>query len=250
MIRKVYTHHDTFGLTDENCVFTSEQRSKISESLFKTMYDYSDQYNLIRSWRDKHKYKLSSVLPYMKEYRDHHHSLNSCLSLGCSIPVLEHFISDWFTRMECSDFDEHSVTIGRALFSSSIDMKKFDFLKDNIMDIHRNYYDMCLLIASSYVLDDEQFISFFKKLREVTGSVHDFHANVIPLKKKLNYLLTDPVVNVKRRLFGRRSPQGQMHGYSRCHEHLCKLYKKSGWHVVNVTRSGIYDVYELSLIKK
>lgn len=240
MKRKIYTlshNADILKEIDNNGGrFTAYEhalaiRNEVGETQYKTRED------LLRHYLPVYLPLLSNLGFLVDSIRKN--GYRNILSLGSGPSVLEYILKMVLpeeSRMIVSDFDPFIVEKVREFFPELI-VERFDFFNDDIRSLQSGLnieFDVVVLFASAYVMDDTEFIKLFTDLKKIgVKQIIDFHAGYMgPLHVMMSYLKPLTTNSTIRRIFHKppsvQGCRGKFHGYSRNRSELRKLYRNSG----------------------
>ena len=249
MKRKMYTYsHDVELLIEidhDGGRFTSEEHAYAIEKEF-SQTKFKTRENLIRKYLAHNlDPRLRFLMEFIKENK-----YSNILSLGSGSCVNEYFLKMALpgdTKVVACDFDAFFIHKAKEFFSDEfigtaegmgIKPVQFDFFSDSIQELKSKLqinFDLATFLSSAYVMDDKEFVHFFKQLKEAgVKKIIDFHAGYIDWTQFLRCYLTPLTKNpLLRRVFRKpiRTYQGKFHGYSRSRSEIRNLYKNSGWNI-------------------
>lgn len=245
MKRKIYTlSHDVNLLKEidnDGSQFTAEEHSYAIEKEFSETV-YKTKESLLRYYLPLYLPKsdtLGFLIDSIKE-----NGYKNILFLGAGQCVLEYLLKMSLpedSRVVACDFSPFTVKKAKEFFTE-ITIEQFDFFKDDFASLQSKLnirFDLVVLIASAYVMDDKDFIKLFGDLKkEGVKKVIDFHSGYIDSKSVIyHYLSPFTSSQLVRKIF-RKPPlgtadgyRGKFHGYSRNRGELRRLYKKSGFEI-------------------
>ena len=194
--------------------------------------------------RELPKHTLGPRLSLLQEYIELN-MFKSILSMGAGSCVQEYLLKMVLpenTKIACTDFDQYSISKAKEFFGNGPDSSEdslipihFDFFHDNISQLLSDLefkVDIVIFLASSYVMDDEKFIEFFRSIgQNGIGTIIDFHAGFIDKKEYAAYLMRD----LKKIFIKDNKYQGKFHGYYRSKREIKRLYSLSGWNISRET---------------
>lgn len=174
------------------------------------------------------------------------HGFKNIISFGAGTCALESLLKDILPedcKVIATDVDKFCITTAKKHFPKII-AERFDFIKDDIGEFRENLgigLEVAVFSSSSYVMDDENFINLFKRLKEIgLKQIIDFQGGYLDWMGCLNILYQDLLLPLRRNEFLRRLFKkqpidnyiGKFHGFARSRDELRMLYKKSGVRIV------------------
>ncbi len=216
-------------IADEH-IFTSDEHSTLTEKEHGDTI-YTSKASLLRHYLPQDYFK-ADALCYIKD-RIIKHKYNSVVSLGSGPCVVEYLLSlivPAQVRIIASDFDEYSIKKAEEFFKNIIPLK-FDLFEDDfstIPNILGSTPDIVVMFGSSYVMDDKQFIELFSSLRKNgVKEVVDMYSGFITWRMYLKYLLIPGLP-----IFTNWHKKGKFHGFARSKRELRRLYRESGFKII------------------
>lgn len=191
------------------------------------------------------------MIPFLiqKCQRDNIHNI---LSLGAGPCVLENCLQQMIpepNKIVAADFDSFFISMAKKHFTS-IDAEKFDFKSDDPEELQKRLgikFDLAVFFNSSYVMDDDEFVNFFKKLKK-TGipQIIDFQSSYIPywdMPKQYADILKERLLSIVNKFLSKPigKDKGKFHGFSRSRGSLCNLYKESGFRIIQEIKIQPYS---------
>jgi hypothetical protein len=247
--RKVFTAAHRADLLEEmsrtDGPFSAEEHAR----LFKTEHVevFSSRESLLAWYGSQDSVKFPAV-DFVADFMARR-SLNSVLSLGAGPCVLEYHLLTKLSpgaRVIATDFDAFLIEQARRLFPE-LRSEVFDFFRDDVKSLLKKNdppVRLAVFFGSSYVMDDAQFVSLFRGLREAgIQDIIDFYPAFLSRNDCLKQL--NPLSYLKRfswirRLFGKGS-LGKFHGYARSRGELRKLYRMAGFSIAEEQRIANYE---------
>lgn len=218
--------------------FTAEEHAYVTEKEFGDSFLRSRE-KLLRYYLSNNSAKLEALDFLIRRVTAQRY--DNILSLGAGYSVLEYLLKlavPESTQIVVTDFDAYVMEKVRLFFPEIVTLP-CDLFKDDIKDIARSLklkFDLAVFFSSAYVLDDAQFVSFFKDLKIIgVKEIIDFHAGYIDMKRIFYNLIDKIKSNGRIRKICGKSPievfRGKFHGYGRDRSELKKLYHQAGFHV-------------------
>ena len=234
MIIKAYTEsHDLEKLDkiqlDE--IFSAQEHT----IHYQAQKRFLNKDNLLRKVLAEDFNKLSSLSLLIDTcYRN---NFKNILSIGSGFCVNEYLLKKALpedTNVVASDFDPYLIQKSNDFFPELVSIE-FNMIEDSFLNLQNQLnikFDLVYFMGSSYVLDDNQFIKFFKDIKHSgVKKVIDFSVCNLSLIDILSYYLRPIRQNEKiRKLFKKdKIKRKKAHGYHRDNRHILNLYKKSNF---------------------
>lgn len=247
MSRKLYTRsHDPslVGQIDRaGGQFTATEHSWLTEQENAAHFR---SYDSLMAWYMRSNFDKLAAVGFLIEWLRRNDS-RTILSLGAGPGVLEHLVQHGLepgVQIVATDFDTYMIGAAQRLLTN-IRALPFDFFNDRLEDVEDALglkFDTAVLLGSSYVLDDSQFVRMFADLsNRGMSTIIDFQAGFLSLRKSIGYLLPAQAV---RRLLRREAASaeyiGKFHGYARTRREMRRLYRKAGLRIVTELVVGGY----------
>jgi hypothetical protein len=208
--------------------FTSEEHAYAMEQEYDSKFN--SKRSLIHWYLSQHANKLSALGFLMQYINDK--GFNNIISLGSGPSVLEHLLKFALPKnanVVATDFDSYIVDRINVLLPNIVSAK-FDFFKDDISELQSSLgitFDVVVFFGSAYVMDDDNFVSLFRNIRNAgIKQIIDFHGGYMSRKAMIITILS----RLKSLLTGKHQEEykGKFHGFGRSRSELRRIYKKAG----------------------
>ncbi|MBT6718825.1 MAG: hypothetical protein HOB18_14485 [Nitrospina sp.] len=249
--KKLFTFPDNLeGVASLNeGQYTAEEYQRLTDDGQINLFESK---NAVIAHYLKGNYLKWSSLNFLVDYLRGKCQFKSLISFGSGYCVLEYFLSRYLEGkiyICATDKSEFFVKNAKQIFPE-ISVQGYDFTKDSLSSMMENGqapFDVGVAFGSFYVMDDEVFVEVLKSLKESgLQELIDFHSgcmNSMQVLSSIPFFEKLKSVNMVRRFFGKEavSSEGQFHGYSRSRASLRKIYRKSGWKVVQELSDKSYE---------
>ena len=237
MIRRMYTksldpkYHDGRALTKEIQV---ESRKKTWRN-FSSGEEYYEYYK----FKEPEKVERTEDLIYFCKKNN----IKNVLSIGAGESLteitLKYALPD--IQIMCTDYDLFICSKLEELFKE-IEFKEFNMKKPDF-SVFKAQYDLILFLGSSYVMNNQEYISLFKSFHRLNPKfVYIMIYSYIPIKDKINEIKGHLAQTFKIVTGYTTSkdldPPGVFHGYARDSHELKEIYRCSGWRAVQLKYLG------------
>ncbi|MAX49387.1 MAG: hypothetical protein CMD75_00960 [Gammaproteobacteria bacterium] len=243
MKRRLYTKsYDINELTklDSEKLFTAKESEELIEielgrSVFRSKESVLEYY-LPKC------FSKFEALEFLKN-RIEEEKYQNIISFGSGSSVLEYLLYLSLSKdknIVSSEFNNFYVEKSNEFFPEFLTIQ-FDFTKDTLSKVDTNF-DIAVFFCSSYVMDDDEFINFFKHLKsEGVKEIIDFDSAFMTKTTQFKNAIR-PIIEVAKKFKSTTSDnfEGKFHGYSRSRKELLNLYKESGWLVKKELTLGVY----------
>lgn len=190
--------------------------------------------------------RVHASLSFLEEYCKEN-DFKNIVSFGSGLCTLEYLLWKYLSKfsdvfMVASDMEKRTIDVADALFPE-IECVEFDFYNHSFRDLKDRYgvdFDFAFMIDSTYSMNADAFVHFFKELREnELSNIVDFCGGIVSHKRYpreylyrlyngFNYILTGELANPESYI-----PVDRPFGYGRTRSDLIRLYNEAGYRVVN-----------------
>jgi len=246
MKKKLFTctgshEEDNLAKLDKENLFTSEERSWISEQELKNTYLSSK--DKLLEWSIKENAGLKFAAINEAANRISEKGFKKILSLGSGMSDNEYFLHlgvEKNVEIISSEYDTYAVKKSNEYFPEFKTIK-FDLNYDLVTSLNEKF-DAVIFFGAAYAMDDKEFIRLFKDIKEAgIKEIMDFHAGYITNIERIKYYLRPTYKFLKNTFSNQKVYQGKFHGFGRTRKELLRLYSAAGWetHKIMINR-GIY----------
>jgi len=193
------------------------------------------------------------LIDYIKK-----NNFKNIVSFGAGSCAMEYLIKEALpdVNVVATEYETRMVETVKPFFKE-ITCVPFDFFKDDIGDIQKELginFDFAFFSASAYAMDDANFLKMFKRLNEC--EIHNvvdnsggivFHKRyfgrfLYRLINAFNYVLYEDLKYPMKYI-----PENRPYGYGRTIPELRKLYRQTGYDVIDEPKIG--TIYYVSVLR-
>ncbi|MDD4910432.1 MAG: class I SAM-dependent methyltransferase [Candidatus Omnitrophica bacterium] len=231
-------------------IFSAEEHAYVMEKEFADRFKSREG---LLFWALSGDGKRLSDIGFLMDYINKK-GFTNILSLGAGNCISEYLLRFGLpgnSKVVAADFDPYLIDKAKELLPG-ITPVRFDFFKDDVREIKDKLLpggiDLAVFLGSSYVMDDDNFILLFKRLKEIgCKEIMDFQGGVICLDKLFNSYLLWPLkessfirMMLGKPLVKKDSYKGKFSGYLRSRGECRRLYKKAGLRIFKELSAGSY----------
>lgn len=227
------------SIDSEGGRFTAEEHALASEKEYAASLGSKDA--ILRSFFSNQLVSVGTLQTVVDEISNN--GYRNVISFGAGTACREYILKLALpdnVEVMASDFDRIFVEKAKQFFPE-IKPIQFDFVSDDINVIRNHAHgevDMAVFFASSYVLDDEEFVKLFSSMKDIgVKRIIDFHGGYMDMEMFVYYLMRQIMRNRLIRRILKRPPlpdyKGKFHGFSRNRRELRRLYKESGLRIIS-----------------
>lgn len=217
------TSHDDTGK-----LLTAEEHSKMSEIDFSN--HFQDRDALIK-WYFSYLSNIDKLdIVTLMGHEINNGGISRILSIGAGPSVIENCLKEIYSeKLEilCTDYDRYIITGIKDIFPN-IQAKEFDFIKDDICSLIKEFDpDTVIMIGSGCSMDEKELEAFLSKIQKTdVKRVYCFEAAIVSNLTIFKICLRKIIM-----LFKGRYIRGvhSFHAYYRTYKETVKIYKRAGY---------------------
>ena len=246
MYTKSYDEDLLKKIGNEEKRFTSQEHSYSTEKQIGR--EFSSKEALLRYFLQNCSSKLCALALLINIIKEKNYK--NIISLGAGSCVLEYLLKYSVSEdslVVATDYDSFSIKKAKEYFPSIVACE-YDFVNEDINEVTDKIkpgFDIAVFFASSYIMDDNEFVKVFSGLRKSgVKSIVDFQPAFISYKeipREIFFIIKKIARKIK--IINKIKPEaykGKFHGYARTRNEFRRLYEKAGYKIEKETKAGCY----------